>query len=44
MEKSPPRSYNKQQKIEKRKTIQEKRKKLKATTINQPLSTNKKKS
>jgi len=40
MEKSPPRSYKKQQKIEK-KTIQEKKKKLKVTNINQSLSTRK---
>jgi len=42
MEKSPPRSYKKQQKIEKNKTIQEKKKekeKLKVTNINQSLST-----
>jgi len=41
MEKSPPRSYKKQQKIEK-KTIQEKKKKLKVTNINQSLSTTRK--
>jgi len=40
MEKSPPRSYKKQQKIEK-KNIQEKKKKLKVTNINQSLSTTK---
>ena len=47
MEKSPPRSYKKQQKIEKKtKTIQEKKKekkKLKVTNINQSLSTTRKK-
>jgi len=44
MEKSPPRSYKKQQKIEKTKTIQEKKKekKLKVTNINQSLSTTRK--
>jgi len=45
MEKSPPRSYKKQQKIEIRKTIQEKKKetkKLKVTNINQSLSTTRK--
>jgi hypothetical protein len=41
MEKSPPRSYKKQQKIEK-KTIQEKKKELKVTNINQSLSTTRK--
>lgn len=42
MEKSPPRSYKKQQKIE-RKTIQEikEEKELKETNINQSLSTRK---
>lgn len=45
MEKSPPRSYKKQQKIEKRKTIQEKKKEKssKVTNINQSLSTTRKK-
>jgi len=42
MEKSPPRSYKKQQKIEKKKTIQEKKKELKVTNINQSLSTTRK--
>ena len=44
MEKSPPRSYKKQQKIEIRKTIQEKKKekKLKVNNINQSLSTTRK--
>lgn len=41
MEKSPPRSYKKQQKIEKKETIQENKKKLKVTNINQSLSTRK---
>ena len=46
MEKSPPRSYKKQQKIEKRKNYSRKekrKKKLKVTNINQSLSTTRKK-
>jgi hypothetical protein len=41
MEKSPPRSYKKQQKIEK-KNYSRKEKKLKVTNINQSLSTTRK--
>jgi len=44
MEKSPPRSYKKQQKIEKKKLFKKrkKKKKLKVTNINQSLSTTRK--
>ena len=41
MEKSPPRSYKKQQKIETKKLFKKKEKKLKVTNINQSLSTTK---
>ena len=46
MEKSPPRSYKKQQKIEKKQKLfkkRKKKKKLKVTNINQSLSTTRKK-
>jgi len=41
MEKSPPRSYKKQQKIEKNNYSRKEKKKLKVTNINQSLSTRK---
>ena len=45
MEKSPPRSYKKQQKIKEKKLFKKrkKKKKLKVTNINQSLSTTRKK-
>jgi hypothetical protein len=41
MEKSPPRSYKKQQKIETKNYSRKNKKKLKVTNINQSLSTTK---